>query len=330
MKNRRIEWTHGRDIISLQKIARCVGAAWITFSLIALQGLAAAAVPQKAFESPARAAQAMVDALRKDNRQELLEIFGEESKGLLNSGDPMEDKSSIHTFLKSYDQMHRFSRGPSGRLFLIVGAENWPLPIPLKKEPAGWYFDTRYGKEEMLFQRIGANELSAIRILNAIVVGEHEYYEQTHDNGVTKAYAQKIVSDEGTHDGLYWKTAAGEPESPIGPLVAQASQEGYRVSSGTPIPVRGYYFRLLTSQGKNAADGARDYVVDGKMTGGFAVLAYPASYRSSGVMTFLADAKGNILQKDLGPKSSVLAGGMGGYDPDESWNIVNEAQPDMP
>ena len=326
MKQRGLQQRKDRTIVqSLRGIALRIGACLLVLSLTATpQRWAAAAGQQKTFNSPEDAAHAMVDALRKDDRPELILIFGSESKGLLTSGDPVEDKNSVQNFLKQYDQMHRFSHGPDGKLFLIVGAENWPLPIPLDKSPIGWYFDTPYGKQELLFRRVGENERSTIATLNAIVAGQHEYYDQTHDNGVTKQYARKIMSDGGTHDGLYWKIAAGEPESPIGPLVAEASQEGYRANAAKPVPVRGYYFKILTRQGKDTPGGAKDYVVDGKMTGGFAVLAYPAKYRSSGVMTFLVDANGNALQKDLGPKTAEIAKAIQTYDPDKSWRPARD------
>ena len=168
------------------------------------------------------------------------------------------------------------------------------------------------------FRRIGENELSAIRTLDAIVAGQHEYFDQIHDKGATKEYAQRILSDPDTHDGLYWNTSAGERESPIGPLLAEASREGYG-ENPRGKPVHGYYFKMLTKQGKDAPGGTKDYVVDGKMTNGFAVLAYPAMYRSSGVMTFIVDANGNVLQKDLGPKTAEIATAIQTYDPDKSW-----------
>jgi hypothetical protein len=305
---------------SIRRIRLRIATALLILLLTAtLQGWAAAAQQQKTFTSPEDAAHAMVDALRKDDRPALITIFGSESKGLLVTGDPVADKNTVQAFLRAYDQMHRFSHGPDGKLFLIVGAENWPMPIPLEKDSTGWYFDTPYGKEELLFRRIGANERSAIGTLNAIVAGQREYYDQTHDSAATKEYAQKILSDEGTHDGLYWKVAAGERESPIGPLVAEASQEGYGKNPRAK-PVSGYYFKMLTRQGKEALGGAKNYVADGKMTGGFAVLAYPAKYRSSGVMTFLVDADGEVLEKDLGPKTYELASAIDTYDPNKSWH----------
>lgn len=301
------------------KIRRLIAVGFFVLSLIATLPDLAAAAQQKTFSTPEDAAQAMVAALRKDDRPELLTIFGKDAKGLLISGDPVSDRNSIQSFLKEYDQMHRFERGFGGRLYLIVGAVNWPLPIPLVKTSQGWCFDTPYGKQEFLFERIGENEYSAIRILNAIVEAEHEYYDQAGDKGATKEFAQKIVSDPDTHDGLYWKASDGGPESPIGPLVAKASLEGYRPTAGHAIPVHGYYFKLLTKQGKDAPGGAMDYVADSKMTGGFAVLAYPSSYRSSGVMTFLAGPAGQIYQKDLGPHTAAIASSIVEFDPDQSW-----------
>jgi Protein of unknown function (DUF2950) len=213
-------------------IHRVVVAIFVSLLILGMtensQGWAASKEQQKTFSSPEAATEEMISALRKDDRQKLLEIFGKDATGILTgSGDPIEDKSSIQSFLKSYDQMHRFSRGPDGKLFLIVGAENWPAPIPLDKNSNGWYFDTAYGREELIFRRIGRNELSTIGTLNAIVAGQREYYDENPANGASKEYARKILSDEGTRDGLYWKTAPDEPESPIGPLVAQASLEGY-------------------------------------------------------------------------------------------------------
>jgi len=314
----------GTIVQSLRGIALRIGASSIILTIAlgaaAFQSPTAAAEQPKTFSSPDDAAHAMADALRKDDRPQLLAIFGNESQGLLSSGDPVADKNSVQNFLKDYDRMHRFSHGPNDELFLVVGAENWPLPIPLKKNSSGWYFDASEGAKELVYRRIGQNERSAIRTLDAIVAGQHEYYGQSHDQGVAQEYAERIMSTGGKQNGLYWKTSASEPQSPIGPLVAQASLEGYRAGAeGKPIPVRGYYFRILTKQGKDAPGGAKDYVADDKMTGGFAVLAYPASYRSSGVMTFLANADGGVLQKDLGPQTGELASAIDSYNPDASW-----------
>ena len=326
MNQRDLEQNEDRTIVqSLRRCVLTIGAGLLILSMTAAaQGWAAADEQQKTFSSPEAATQEVVEALRKNDRQELLAIFGKDAQEILTgSGDPVEDKNSVEQFLKSYDQMHRFSRGPDNKLFLIVGAENWPMPIPLDKNSSGWYFDTAYGKQELTYRRVGRNERSTIATLNAIVAGQHEYYEQNADKDASKQYARKILSDEGVHNGLYWKTSPGEPDSPIGPLVAQASLEGYRkMPKGQSMPLRGYYFKMLTKQGPDAPGGAKDYLVDGKMTGGFAVLAYPAKYRSSGVMTFLVDADGNVLQKDLGPKTDELAKAMDSYNPDKSWELV--------
>lgn len=326
MGQEKLEKNKDRAILrSFRRCLRIVAANLLILStMAAAQSWAAADEQQKTFSSPEAATQAVVAGLRKDDRTELLAIFGKDAQGILTgSGDPIEDKNSVEQFLKSYDQMHRFSHGPDGKLFLIVGAENWPMPIPLDKNSSGWYFDTPYGKQELIYRRIGRNERSTIGTLNAIVVGEHQYYDQNPSKDATKQYARKILSTEGTQDGLYWKTAPGEPDSPIGPLVAEASQQGYRdIKQGQKVPVRGYYFKMLTKQGADAPGGAKDYIVDGKMTGGFAVLAYPAKYRSSGVMTFLVDADGDVMQKDLGSKTSELAEAIDSYNPDKSWEVV--------
>jgi Protein of unknown function (DUF2950) len=292
-------------------------------AIVALQilsGIASAAGP-KSFKTAEEAAKAVVDALKADDQATLLTIFGDEGKGILISGDPVADKNAINDFLKAYEQMHRFDGGPDGRLVLLVGAVNWPMPIPVVKDASGWHFDTPAGKRELVYRRIGDNETSAVRILKAIVIGQHQYFGQTHDGDSTNQYAQHFMSDSGKQDGLYWKVSAGQPESPIGPLVASASAHGYRAKTaeGTPAPIHGYFFTILTKQGKNAPGGAKDYVVNGKMTDGFAVLAYPASYRNSGVMTFLANSDGLLLEKDLGDKTSDLASSITSFDPDGSW-----------
>jgi hypothetical protein len=312
---------------SLRKMALRIGAGtiivYIALAAAPFQSFAAAPQPPKTFSSPDDAAHAMVDALRKGDRPALLTILGDGSQGLITSGDPVADKNSAQTFLKAYDQMHRFSHWSNGELFLVVGAENWPLPIPLKKNSSGWYFDTAAGQKELIYRRIGQNERSALRTLDAIVAGQHQYYGQSHNQEATGQYAARFMSTSGKQDGLYWGTATGAPESPIGPLVARASAEGYRAgSAGKPTPVHGYYFKILTRQGKDAPGGAKDYMVDGKLTGGFAVLAYPASYRSSGVMTFMVNADGDVLQKDLGPKTAKLASSLDTYNPDQTWQPV--------
>jgi hypothetical protein len=195
---------------------------------------------------------------------------------------------------------------------LYIGAENWPTPIPIVHKGNAWYFDTAAGEKEILYRRIGRNEISAIRVCQELVAAEKEYYSGHHDE-----YARKFFSDEGQHNGLYWKAADGAPQSPIGPLVAAAvTEEG---QPGAPMPYRGYYYRLLTAQGKEAPGGAKSYVADGKMTQGFAFVAYPAEYRSSGVMTFIVNEQGVVYERDFGKKTEVAAKEMKDYDPDSRW-----------
>jgi Protein of unknown function (DUF2950) len=207
---------------------------------------------------------------------------------------------------------------PDGSVVMHIGAENWPTPIPLAMRGNLWFFDTEAGKKEVLFRRIGRNEYSAIRICQELVAAQKEYYAMQHNE-----YAKQVYSDEGQHNGLYWKASDGEPQSPIGPLVASAVAEGYaKDKAGRPTPYRGYLFHVLTRQGKGAPDGAKSYIVDGKITEGFAFVAFPAVYRSSGVMTFIVNQDGIVYQKDLGKKTEALGKAMQEYNPDSSWRNV--------
>jgi hypothetical protein len=215
--------------------------------------------------------------------------------------------------------MHRLMKEPDGTTTLYIGARNWPTPIPLMNKGNAWYFDTEAGKMEILFRRIGRNEMSTIRVCEQLVAAQKEYSAQY------KQYAAKIFSDEGQHNGLYWKASASEPQSPIGPLVASAVAEGYdKGQDGPPTPYRGYLYHVLTRQGKSAPGGAKSYMVNGKMTQGFAFVAYPAEYRSSGVMTFIVNEDGVVYQKDLGKKTEALGKAMKEYDPNSSWKKAEE------
>ncbi|HTV60006.1 MAG TPA: DUF2950 domain-containing protein [Verrucomicrobiae bacterium] len=270
---------------------------------------------QKTFTSAAEASSALVTALQSDNEKALLEIFGSGGKQIISSGDTVEDAENRANFVSRYLQMHRLVKEPDGTTSLIIGAENWPTPIPLVNKGKVWYFDTPAGEKEILYRRIGRNEISTIRICQELVAAQKQYYSTQGSE-----YAQQIFSDEGEHNGLYWKAAAGEPESPIGPLVASAVAEGYdKGKAGPPTPYRGYLFHILTSQGKDAPGGAKNYIVDGKMTGGFAFVAYPAVYRSSGVMTFVVGMDGVVYQKDLGDKTDTIGKDLKEFNPDSSW-----------
>lgn len=266
---------------------------------------------QKTFTSAEAAAGALVAAAKNNDEKAILEILGPDGKQIVSSGDDVEDSESRANFVKRYEEMHRLVKEPDGTTVLYIGAHNWPTPIPLMSKGKLWYFDTEAGKREILYRRIGRNEMSAIRVCQELVAAEKEYSAQHSE------YAQKIFSDEGQHDGLYWKAANGEPQSPIGPLVAGAVAAGYAKSQQNgPTPYRGYYFHVLTSEGKNSA---KSYVANGKMTGGFAFVAYPAEYRSSGVMTFIVNQDGVVYEKDLGPKTKVVAHAMKEYDTNPGW-----------
>jgi hypothetical protein len=270
---------------------------------------------QKTFKSAEEASQAFFTAAQSNNEEAMIEILGPQGKQIVSSGDDAEDAEGRATFVKKYQEMHRLVKEPDGTTTLYIGAENWPTPIPLVSKGHAWYFDTEEAKQEILYRRVGRNEMSAIRVCQELVASQKEYYA-AHNN----EYAQKIVSEEGQHDGLYWKVGEGEGQSPVGPLVAAAFAAGEgmgRESAATPY--RGYYYHILTHQGKNAPGGAKRYVVDGKMTGGFAFVAYPAEYRSSGVMTFIVGEDGVVYEKDLGGKSVGVAKAMKEFNPGPGW-----------
>jgi hypothetical protein len=277
---------------------------------------------QKTFVSAEEASEALVTAARSNDEKAMLDILGPEGKQIVSSGDETEDAEGRANFVERYQEMHRLVKEPDGTTTLYIGAENWPTPIPLFNKGNSWYFDTSAGKKEILYRRIGRNELSTIRVCEELTAAEKEYYS-THN----KEYAQKIFSDEGQHNGLYWRASDGESTSPIGPLLASAAAKGYvKSQDGDPTPYRGYYYLILTRQGKNGPGGAKSYIVNGKMTEGFAFVAYPAEYRSSGVMTFMVGQDGVVYQKDLGKKTEVLAKAMKQYNPDSSWQKGEDQQ----
>jgi hypothetical protein len=280
---------------------------------------------QQVFPSPDAAVSALVAADKADDMKGFSTILGPDSDQILSSGDPVADKNARDDFVRRYNEMHRLAYDEQGRVVLYIGAQNWPVPIPLVKNASGWVFDTAAGKDELLFRRIGRNELFTIKVLEDLADAQSEYASDTHDGGSEGEFAQKILSDTGKQNGLYWETADGQPESPIGPLVAKATAAGYKKDAGdNPIPFHGYYYKILTGQGRNAPGGAKNYLVDGKMTNGFAFLAYPAEYRASGVMTFMINQDGVIVQKDLGPDTAKLVSSISEYNPDKTWQEVDE------
>ena len=304
---------HWADLSKLAAVTILLMGCFSTRSIAQQQG-------QKTYSSPEGASSALVTAAQSNDEKAMLEILGPDGKQIVSSGDEADDARNRANFAKRYQEMHRLVKEPDGTVTLYIGAENWPTPIPIVNKGNSWYFDTAAGKKEILHRRIGRNELSAIRVCQELVAAEKEYHSERHNE-----YAQTFFSDEGQHNGLYWKAAAGEPQSPIGPLVAAAVAEGYaKRPDGAPTPYCGYYYRILTRQGNNIAGGAKSYLVNGKMTAGFAFVAYPAEYKSSGVMTFIVNEDGVVYQKDLGKRTDALAKTMKEYNPNSSWQKAEE------
>jgi hypothetical protein len=280
---------------------------------------------QKTFDSPEAAVNALVTAVEAGDMNTLHSILGDDADRILSSGDPVADKNARDNFTAKYREMHRLAYDNQGRVILYLGAGNWSLPIPLIKKDNAWIFDTAAGEAELLYRRIGRNELYTIGVLKELARAQQEYANEARNGSSSNQFAQKILSDPATQDGLYWPVSNGDPESPIGPLIAGAVEEGYKRGSANNLtPFHGYYYRILTRQGAHAPGGARNYLVDGKMTRGFAFLAVPAEYRSSGVMTFMINQDGVVVQKDLGLKTSQRASEIAAFNPDRSWDQVIE------
>ena len=289
---------------------------------------AAAKGTQKTFASPEDAVKALVDALKINDTKELRAIFGPGSESLVSSGDRVRDKAGSERFIKLFEEKNSLEKQGDETAILHVGSDDFPFPIPVVKKGSTWQFDTKAGKEEVINRRIGRNELNVIDSLHAFVDAQREYASKDRDGDGAMAFAQKFWSSEGKHDGLYWEAKEGEGDSPLGPFVAKASAMGYG-KKGTiekPLPFHGYYFKILKAQGKNATGGAYDYVVKGKMLLGFAFLAYPANYGSSGIMSFIVNQEGVVYQKDLGKNTANVAKAMKKYDPDKTWTKAEETK----
>jgi hypothetical protein len=275
----------------------------------------------KTFATSDDAGKALVDAAKSDSRDAMVAIFGPGSADIIYSGDASADKAAFAGFVSDYDAMHRWRKLDNGSQLLITGTDNKAFPIPLEKNSNGqWYFDTAAGKDEILSRRIGRNEMAAIDVCAAIAEAQKEYFSKLHDGA--KQYAQKFISDEGKQNGLYWPSPEGQPKSPLGPLVAFATGEGYNLQPNKFVPFHGYYFHMLDKQGADAKGGAKSYVVNGRMTGGFAVLAYPAQYGDSGIMTFVINQNGPVYAKDLGKTTNDVASAMTEFNPDKGWKTV--------
>jgi hypothetical protein len=287
---------------------------------------AKSAVHQKTFPTAEAAAAALVEAAKGGNVDELLAVVGPGSSSWLFSGDPVADRNDWAKFTSSYDQKKSFEAKGDSRTILVVGNDDWPFPAPLVKKGATWSFDANAGREEIVNRRVGRNELDAMQTLLAIVDAQREYAASDADGNGFADYARRFRSSEGKRDGLYWPAEAGKPESPLGPLVAVAAKEGYKSKPGTQAPpegprqaYHGYQYKIITSQGSHAHGGAYDYMVGDKLLGGFAVVAWPASYGASGVMTFIVNHDGVIFEKDLGTRTASQASSMTRFDPDATW-----------
>jgi hypothetical protein len=295
-----------------------MGVAAVLFCALSGTGMTARAqeAGQKTFASPEEASQALFAAAQKNDEKAMLSVLGADGQKVVNSGDAKEDEEMRANFVAKYQVMHRLVEEPDATTTLYIGAENWPTPIPLVNRAGKWYFDTEAAKKEILFRRIGKNELSAIRVCQELVASQKEFAAKNSGE-----YAAKFVADAGKQNGLYWPATGSDAGSPIGPLVANAGSEGgiAKDNSTGAEPFRGYYFRILDRQGKKAAGGAINYIADGKMTKGFAFVAYPAVYRDSGVMTFLVSQDGVVYEKDLGKGTIEKAKGMKAFDPDTTW-----------
>jgi hypothetical protein len=289
------------------------------------ENAAAAGVVQTTFASPEAAGKAVLEAAESANSDAVLSIFGRDAKDVIYSGDATQDKQNFAAFISSYQEMNRWRKLDDNTRVLVIGADNFPFPIPLKKNGSGqWYFDTAAGKDEILARRIGRNELAVIDVCEGLVDAQDDYFSHGHDGARKHQFALKFISDQGKQNGLYWESPEGQPRSPLGPLVAFATGEGYDVRQNSHEPFHGYYFRILTRQGSHAEGGIRDYLVDGRLVKGFAFLAYPAAYGDSGIMTFIINQDGVLYQKNLGADTTKAAMAMSDFDPDASWSRVEE------
>jgi hypothetical protein len=280
-----------------------------------------------AFSTPQQAAEALIRAAESHDVPTLLAIFGPDGKDFVSSSDPIQDKNIAANFAAKAREKHLVTADSRNKAqaILTVGNDDWPLPVPLVKRGSKWYFDSKRGHDEILFRRIGANELDAIQICRGFVDAQTEYAAEVHDNSGFNQYAQKIISSAGKHDGLYWKNADGTAGGPISEAIARAIEEGY--SPGRTSGYHGYYFKVLSGQGPAARLGQLDYVVEGVMIGGFALVAFPAEYRVTGVKSFMVSYDGIVYEKDLGPDTPRVAKSMDRYNPDKSWHRTNDEWP---
>lgn len=307
----------GSTVRSTLKAALAIGASLMLGATAGAEG-----VGPRAFATPDEAARALIDTVKANDLAGLIALFGPAGQDLVDTSDAATGRRTREVFVAAVAEGWRLGELGPDRRELVLGNEAWPFPVPLVKGAAGWSFDAAAGREEILNRRIGRNELAVIRILHEYVAAQRAYAATGHDGKPAGRYARRFGSDSGRQNGLYWPTRRGEPRSPLGVLVAQASEQGYRRQGDGPSPLHGYYFRILERQGKAAKGGAAEYVVDGEMTGGFALVAWPVHYDASGVMAFVVNQDGVAREKDLGPQTPEAVKTITSYDPDETWRPV--------
>ena len=303
--------------------SRALRSMLVVLGLALIAGCARKAADDNTFDTPDAAVAAFVTALEQYDVPRLQALLGPDSADLLQSGDAVQDKGDREQFLSAYKAKHSLTEEGADRRILVVGNEDWPMPIPLVQRDGKWSFDGEAGIDELIYRRVGANELGAIDVCRGFVSAQIEYASEGRDGDPPGIYALKVGSDEGLHNGLYWPTAEGEPPSPAGPFVAAAVAEGYRkAADGKRLPYHGYNYRMLYTQGPNANGGAREYFKDGLLTEGFALIAWPADYGASGVMTFIVNQDGVVFQKDLGEETPTAVESIQSFDPDSSWTAI--------
>jgi hypothetical protein len=299
---------------------------FVIFLSVTYSPLLAKSIKQRSFASPEEAVNALVASVKADDKKEMLAILGPGGKGLMSSGDEVADKAGREKFLKAYDEMNKLEKASANKMILHIGKDDWSLPIPVVEKSKKWVFGTKAGKEEILNRRIGRNELNVIEVLHAYIDAQCEYANKDRNGDGVVQFAPKIISTEGKHDGLYWEAQEGEEMSPLSPFVAQAANEGYAKKGGgiNLSPFHGYYYKILKGQGKYATGGAYDYVVNGKMILGYALVAYPAQYGNSGIMTFIVNQAGVIFEKNLGKNTVSIVKAVKRFNPDKTWREVKE------
>ncbi|HSB06165.1 MAG TPA: DUF2950 domain-containing protein [Thermodesulfobacteriota bacterium] len=309
MKRRSWAWCYASAVI----VAVSVAVAALVLPISAQE------VKQKAFGLPEEAMKTLAEAVKTGDTKGVMAILGPEGEDIISSGDEVADKNALEQFVKAYQERVDFVKEKEDRVSVIIGNDYWPFPIPIVKKGEGWVFDTKAGREEVLKRRVGRNELNAIQVCSAYVEAQREYASTDRERDGIIQYAQKVLSDPYRRNGLYWEAGEGEAPSPLGPLAAEAAAEGYRRTGDKPKPYHGYYYKILKGQGPNAPGGAYNYVINGHMVAGYALVAWPAEYGVSGVMTFVVNQNGTVYEKDLGPKTEERVKGMTRYNPDRTW-----------